>query len=79
MLVAMTLVGLATVPTRGADSHLERPKPRVSVPAADLWRLRPAEPILPSTTGSISRRGAAPIPEERRKVRHVYPALVEPR
>jgi hypothetical protein len=79
MLAALTLIGLATVPTRGADSHLERPKPRISVPAADRWRLRPAEPIMPSTTGSIARRGETPMPEERRKVRLVYPALIEPR
>jgi hypothetical protein len=79
LLATMTFAGLATVPTEGADAHLERPKPRVQMPAADRWRLRPTEPILPSTTGSIRKRPESAIPEERRNVRLVYPALLEAR
>ena len=77
--VVMIAAGLAAVPTEGADRHLERPRPRVQMPVADLWRLRPAEPAMPGTTGSIARRPEIQIPAERRKVRLVYPALIEPR
>lgn len=79
MLAVMTVAGLATVPTEGADRHLERPKPRVQMPAADRWRLRPAEPVMPSTTGSIRGRVETQVPAERRHVRLVYPALIAPR
>jgi hypothetical protein len=41
LLTVLTLAGLATVPTEGADRHLERPKPRVALQAAERWRLRP--------------------------------------
>lgn len=75
----MTLAGLATVPTQGADGHLERPKLRLEIPAADRWRLRPAEPVMPSTTGSIRGRVESQIPPDRRTIRLVYPALIEPR
>ncbi|QGY06165.1 hypothetical protein MMSR116_13060 [Methylobacterium mesophilicum SR1.6/6] len=75
----MIVAGLATVPTEGADRHLERPKPRIQMPAADRWRLRPAEPVTPSTTGSIRGRAEVQAPAERRNVRLVYPALIEPR
>jgi hypothetical protein len=79
MLATMTFAGLAIVPTEGADVHLERPKPRVQMPAADRWRLRPTEPALASTTGSIRKRAETAIPAERRNVRLVYPALLEAR
>jgi hypothetical protein len=79
MLAAMTLAGLATVPTEGADVHLERPRPRVALPAAERWRLRPTEPVMPNTTGSIRRRPETAVPEGRRNVRLVYPALIEAR
>ncbi|KNY22920.1 hypothetical protein AKJ13_09860 [Methylobacterium sp. ARG-1] len=75
----MTLAGLATVPTEGADRHLERPKPPVPMASAERWRLRPTEVAVPVTTGSLRRRTATAIPEDRRNVRLVYPALVEPR
>jgi len=74
----MTLTSLATVPSQGADVHLERPKPRVHMPAADRWSLRPTEPALPTTTGSIRGRTETSIPEGRH-VRLVYPALIEAR
>lgn len=79
MLSVMTFAGLATVPTKGADAHLERPKPRVALPAAERWRLRPTESVMPSTTGSIRKRSETAIPENRRNVRLVYPALIEAR
>ena len=78
-LAALTLAGLAAVPTQGADGHLERPKPRLEMPAADRWRLRPAEPVMPSTTGSLRGRAESHVPLARRTVRLVYPALIEPR
>lgn len=78
-LTVMTCVSLATVPSQGADVHLERSKPHVQMPAAERWRLRPAEPAIPSTTGSIRSRAETPIPEDRRNVRLVYPALIEAR
>lgn len=79
MLGLMTLAGLATVPSQSADRRLERPKPRIEMPAADRWRLRPTEPAMPSTTGSIRSRTDHPVPEEKRRVRLVYPALIEAR
>ena len=79
MLSLMTLAGLTTVPSQSADGHLERPKPRIQMPAAESWRLRPTEPAMPSTTGSIRSRTDHPIPEDKRRVRLVYPALIEPR
>ncbi|GJE11726.1 hypothetical protein [Methylobacterium longum] len=79
LLAVMTLVGLATVPTEGADGHLERPKPRVQMQAAERWKLRPTEPVMPNTTGSIRTRPEIQIPSDRRNVRLVYPALIEPR
>ncbi|SFL93281.1 hypothetical protein SAMN05192568_101454 [Methylobacterium pseudosasicola] len=75
----MTLAGLATVPTEGADRHLERPKPPVPMASAERWRLRPTEVVVPVTTGSLRKRAETAIPEERRNVRFVYPALVEAR
>ena len=79
LLSLVGLMGLATVPSKGADAPPERQKPRVPMPAADRWRLRPTEPAMPSTTGSIRGRTETPIPEGRRSVRLVYPALIEAR
>ncbi|APT34088.1 hypothetical protein MCBMB27_04797 [Methylobacterium phyllosphaerae] len=78
LLTVLTLAGLATVPTEGADRHLERPKPRVALQAAERWRLRPTESVV-TVTGSVRRRPETAIPEDRRNVRLVYPALVEAR
>ncbi|MCJ2140673.1 hypothetical protein [Methylobacterium sp. E-066] len=79
LLAVMTLAGLATVPTEGADRHLERPKPPVPMASAERWRLRPTEVAVPVTTGSLRKRAETVIPEGRRSVRFVYPALVEAR
>lgn len=81
ILATTTLAGLATVPTKGEDVHLERPKPLVPMTNAERWRLRPTETnvVLPAVTGSIRVRATIAIPEERRNVRLVYPALTEAR
>ncbi|MCJ2123782.1 hypothetical protein [Methylobacterium sp. J-077] len=79
LLALFSLAGLATVPTEGADRHLERPKPPVPMAGAERWRLRPTEVAVPVTTGSLRQRAATAIPEDRRSVRLVYPALVEAR
>lgn len=80
LLTATTLAGLATVPTRGADAQLERPRPLVPMTAADRWRLRPTQPVAVVSAGALPHlRAAGPIPDERRSVRQVYPALVEVR
>lgn len=81
ILSTTTLAGLATVPTRGEDARLERPRPLVQMTGAERWRLRPAQglAVAPSTTGSVRTRAASAIPDERRNVRQVYPSLVEAR
>lgn len=80
ILAITTLAGLATVPTEGADGHLERPKPLVQMTGAERWRLRPTQAaVATAATGGVRARLAAPIPDERRHVRQVYPALVEAR
>ena len=80
ILATTTLAGLATVPTEGADGHLERPKPLVQMAGAERWRLRPTQAaVVPATAGGVRARATSPIPDERRHVREVYPALVEAR
>ncbi len=80
ILATATLAGLATVPTEGADGSLERPKPLLPVSGVERWRLRPTQvSVVPASTGSVRTRAASAIPEDRRNVRQVYPALVEAR
>ncbi|MDP4021811.1 hypothetical protein Q8W71_04160 [Methylobacterium sp. NEAU 140] len=81
ILAATTFAGLATVPTRGDDVHLERPRPPVPMTGAERWRLRPTQvaAIVPAAAAAPRKRTATVIPEERRNVRLVYPALVEAR
>lgn len=80
ILSTITLAGLATVPTKGADGLLERPKPLVQMTGAERWRLRPTQAVVVQATTGIPRaRAASAIPDERRHVRQVYPALVEAR
>ena len=79
LFAAATVAGFATVPTEGADRHLERPKPRIQMAGAERWALRPTEVAVPATTGGLRVRSGGAIPEERRNVRFVYPALVEAR
>lgn len=79
ILAATTFAGLATVPTRGDDVHLERPKPPVPMTGAERWRLRPTQVAVIVPAAAPRKRAATVIPEERRNVRLVYPALVEAR
>ena len=47
---------------------------------ADRWRLRPAQTNIVLPAAAQARvRPAMPIPEERRRVRQVYPAYTEMR
>ena len=79
ILTTTALAGLATIPTHGADATLARDRAPVTLGGAERWRLRPSQtPVLaPATTGSLRGRPANAIPEERRNVRQVYPALTE--
>ncbi|GJE61981.1 hypothetical protein [Methylobacterium trifolii] len=81
ILTTTALAGLATIPTHGADATLARDREPVALGGAERWRLRPADAnvVAPTTTSSIRRNVAAAIPEERRRVRLVYPALTEAR
>ncbi|WP_375463781.1 hypothetical protein [uncultured Methylobacterium sp.] len=80
ILAGTTVAGLATVPTHGADATLARDRPTVALAGADRWRLRPSQAGIVLPVPSHARfRPAMPIPEERRQVRHVYPALTEAR
>ena len=78
ILAGTSLAGLATVPTHGADATLARDRQPVAMAGAERWRLRPTQTgiVLPAT---LRARPAIPIPEERRQVRLVYPALTEAR
>lgn len=55
------------------------PHPRVEL-GAEAWRLRPTVSGLPATAAPVPRgRPVTEIPEARRNVRVVYPALTEAR
>ena len=78
ILATAALAGLAIVPTHAADATLARDRQPVTMSGSDRWRLRPAETslVLPAAARA---RPAMPIPEERRRVRQVYPAFTEMR
>ncbi|MDR7037335.1 MULTISPECIES: hypothetical protein [Methylobacterium] len=81
LLTTTTLVGLAAVPTHGADATLARQRAPVALSGAEIWALRPTEvslAVVPAPRAARDRP-ATHIPEERRRVRMVYPALVEAR
>ncbi len=70
--LAALAAGPPTLSAHAADGPLERARLRVEV-GAEVWRLRPTLP-------PAARKGqATEIPEARRSVRMVYPALVETR
>ncbi|MCJ2105415.1 hypothetical protein MKK70_08485 [Methylobacterium sp. E-041] len=74
------LAGLAIVPTHGADATLARDRQPVAMSGADRWRLRPAQTNIVLPAAAQARvRPAMPIPEERHRVRQVYPAYTEMR
>ena len=80
ILAAAALAGLATVPTQGTDATLARDRQSVTMSGADRWRLRPAQTnIVVPAAAQAGVRPAVPIPEERRRVRLVYPAYTEMR
>ncbi|GEP07465.1 hypothetical protein [Methylobacterium oxalidis] len=81
LLATTTLVGLAAAPTQGADGTLGRERPPVSLSGAEVWSLRPTQVSLAVVRPDASTRDrpATGIPEARRNVRMVYPALVEAR
>ncbi|MEA1835111.1 hypothetical protein U8607_23765 [Methylobacterium durans] len=80
-LSATTFAGLAAVPTHGADATLGRDRAPVAITSAEVWSLRPTQVSLAVQPALRPVRGgqAATIPEARRSVRMVYPALVEAR
>ncbi|GJD44398.1 hypothetical protein AFCDBAGC_2265 [Methylobacterium cerastii] len=78
ILATAALAGLAVVPTHGADATLARDRQPVTMSGSDRWRLRPAETNIVLPAAAQARvRPAMPIPEERRRVRQVYPAYTE--
>lgn len=80
ILATAALAGLATVPTQGADATLSRDRPPVTLSGTERWRLRPTQTSIVLPAASRPRlRAAMPIPEERRRVRQVYPAFTEMR
>lgn len=80
ILATMVLAGLATVPTHAADATLARDRQPVAMSGSDRWRLRPAQTNIVVPAAAQARvRPAVPIPEERRRVRLVYPAYSEMR
>lgn len=80
ILAGTSLAGLATVPTHGADATLARDRRPVAMAGAERWRLRPTQSTLVLPAALRPRaRPAIPIPDERRQVRLVYPALTETR
>lgn len=76
ILVTTSLGGFTVAPTQGADGTLAPGRPPVPVDAADHWRLRPTV-LAPGP--ERSPRAVLPVPEARRSVRLVYPALVDAR
>lgn len=81
LLIAASLGGFAVAPSEGADSTLPPARSAGPLGPADHWRLRPAEHApapLPELRGPRGRM-ATDIPEARRQVRLVYPALIEAR
>lgn len=82
VLLAALAAGPTTFPTHAADGTLGQARSRVEI-GAEVWRLRPSQTGAPMPAGmpvAATRKGqVAEIPEARRSVRMVYPALVEAR
>ncbi|GBU16024.1 MULTISPECIES: hypothetical protein [Methylobacterium] len=80
LLLASSLGGFAVAPIQAADATLTPGRPLLTTGVAEHWRLRPAAPVpVPTAQPFRNERPAGPIPDERRNVRLVYPALVENR
>ena len=82
VLLAALAAGATTFPIHAADGTLGQARQRVEI-GAEIWRLRPSQssaPVLGGLPNAVTRTGAAAeIPQARRTVRMVYPALVEAR
>ncbi|MDV3143416.1 MAG: hypothetical protein Q8761_03265 [Sweet potato little leaf phytoplasma] len=78
VLLAALAAGPTTFPTHAADGTLGRARPRVEI-GAEIWRLRPSQASAALPAAAIPGRPVTEIPEARRNVRLVYPALVEAR
>lgn len=80
VLLAALAAGPTTFATHAADGTLSPARSRVEI-GAEVWRLRPSQTSAPLPAGmraAATRKGqGAEIPEARRNVRLVYPALVE--
>lgn len=81
-LLAALAAGPTTFPTHAADGTLGQARPRLEI-GAEVWRLRPSQvsgSLLAGLPAAATRkRPATEIPDTRRNVRMVYPALVEAR
>ncbi|AWN39117.1 hypothetical protein DK427_19220 [Methylobacterium radiodurans] len=76
--MAALAAGPTTFPTHAADGTLGQTRPRVEI-GAEIWRLRPSQTSAALPAGAARKGAATEIPEARRNVRMVYPALVEAR
>lgn len=80
ILLLALLAGL--VPAHAAESGPGVDRPRIEL-GAEVWRLRPAESGFPASAVPPQRdargRTVTEIPDSRRNVRMVYPALTEAR
>ncbi|GJD77113.1 hypothetical protein [Methylobacterium gregans] len=81
-LLAALAAGPTTFPTHAADGTLGgtlgQARPRLEI-GAEIWRLRPSQTSATLPAATAHRGQATEIPETRRNVRMVYPALVEAR
>ena len=77
-LLAALAAGPTTFPTHAADGTLGQARPRMEI-GAEIWRLRPSQTSAPLPAATARRGQETEIPETRRNVRMVYPALVEAR
>ncbi|KAB1070592.1 hypothetical protein F6X51_22085 [Methylobacterium planeticum] len=72
------LISLAGAPTQGADATLAPARRPVALSGAERWSLRPTE-AGPAAPGHPASAPAGAVPEARRHVRMVYPALIATR
>ncbi|GJD59776.1 hypothetical protein [Methylobacterium dankookense] len=76
ILLLALLAGL--VPARAAENGPGVARPRIEL-GAEVWRLRPAGDAAAPPQRDARGRPVTEIPETRRNVRMVYPALTEAR
>jgi hypothetical protein len=78
VVLAALAAGPTTFPTHAADGTLGPARPRLEI-GAEIWRLRPSQASAPLPSAAARKGQATEIPQARRSVRMVYPALVEAR